>query len=44
MKQTVDLVIIESQALGAGFNTPAISVAPYQLVSLLGFREVVSNT
>lgn len=34
MKQTVDLTIIESQALGAGFNTPAISVAPYQLVSL----------
>ena len=34
MKQTVDLVIIESQALGAGFETPAISVAPYQLVSL----------
>jgi len=34
MKQTVDLTIIESQALGAGFDTPAISVAPYQLVSL----------
>jgi len=34
MKQTVDLVIKESQALGAGFNTPAISVAPYALVSL----------
>lgn len=34
MKQTVDLVIKESQALGADFTTPAISVAPYQLVSL----------
>ena len=34
MKQTVDLVIKESQALGADFQTPAISVAPYQLVSL----------
>lgn len=34
MKQTVDLVIKDSQALGAGFDTPAISVAPYQLVSL----------
>lgn len=34
MKQTVDLVILESKALGADFQTPAISVAPYQLVSV----------
>ena len=34
MKQTVDLVILESKALGAGFDTPAISVAFYQLVSV----------
>ena len=34
MKQTVDLTIIESQALGASFNTPAINVSPYQLVSM----------
>lgn len=34
MKQTVDLVIKESQNLGAGFDTPAISVAPYALVSV----------
>lgn len=34
MKQTVDLTILASQALGADFNTPAISVAPYALVSM----------
>ena len=34
MKQTVDLIILESKALGADFQTPAISVAPYQLVSV----------
>lgn len=34
MKQTVDLVILESKALGASFETPAINVSPYQLVSI----------